>query len=336
MSIHKYLNIFSKLLSIRTLTQITSQRIILPFYHTISDKRLPHISNLYPLKSKKQFIDDIDFLCKHFTPVSIDELKSIIYNNEPVSKPVFHLTFDDGLKELYTEIAPVLVERGIPATIFVNTDFIDNKGLFYRYKVSLLIELLEKNNQHFAEMSNILQSSNDKLPDIKKGLLSLNWNETTKIDQIAELINLDFNEYLERNQPYLLTSQLNELIAKGFTIGSHSLNHPFFKDIGIDEQKHQISDSFKFIDSMFHVNNRYFSFPFSDEKVSNQLFDWLYDDINCQLSFGISGLKHDYSKFHLHRIPFENSIGNAQDIIKTEYLYYMLKSVFNKNRITRL
>ncbi|MGM0532563.1 MAG: polysaccharide deacetylase family protein [Bacteroidota bacterium] len=130
MNIRRQLNLVNKLFPLKLLAEITSQKILLPFYHTVSDLRLPHISHLYPLKTKRQFISDIDYLCKHFTPISIDELKDKIHRDQSIKKPVFHLTFDDGLKEVYTEIAPILVEKGIPATIFLNTDFIRIKLIY--------------------------------------------------------------------------------------------------------------------------------------------------------------------------------------------------------------
>ena len=38
-----------------------------------------------------------------------------------------HLTFDDGFRELHDVVAPILLRKGIPATFFVNSAFIDNK-----------------------------------------------------------------------------------------------------------------------------------------------------------------------------------------------------------------
>jgi len=87
--------------SLNQLIKLTSQKLILPFYHTISEHRLPHISNLYQIRTKIQFENDLDYLCKHFKPISIQELNNIVYNNQIIDKPIFHLTFDDGLKELY-------------------------------------------------------------------------------------------------------------------------------------------------------------------------------------------------------------------------------------------
>jgi len=317
------------------LIKLTGQKLILPFYHTISEQRLPHISNLYQIRSTKQFDRDLDYLCSHFKPISIKELDDIVCNNKILDKPSFHLTFDDGLKEIYTEIAPILERKGIPATFFINTDFVDNKSLFYRYKVSLIIERLNTNNESKKELIKYFNLSEISIGTIKNRLLTFGINDTPIIDNIANLIELDFAEYLRIQQPYMSKRDINELLGKGFSIGSHSLNHPCFKEIDINEKKRQINESFQFIEKEFNLKDLYFSFPFSDESVEIKFMDWLYNTANCRLSFGISGIKSDYIKFHIHRIPFEQESTRVQDIIKNEYLYFIVKSIFNKNRIKR-
>ena len=54
--------------------------------------------------------------------------------------PVFHLAFNDGWREFHGFIAPVLLDKGIPATCFLNSALIDNKELFYRFRSNLSIE----------------------------------------------------------------------------------------------------------------------------------------------------------------------------------------------------
>jgi hypothetical protein len=119
-------------------------------------------------------------------------------------------------------------------------------------------------------------------------------------------------------------------------MGSHSVDHPHFNELSFEEQKLQVIQSFSYLDQLGVANNRYFSFPFSDEGVQAQFFNWLYgDEQRCKLSFGISGLKDDFVRFHLHRVPMESSTLNAEQLIKSEYFYFILKSFLGKNKIWR-
>jgi len=307
---------------------------VLPFYHTISDETLPHVSHLYKVRSTKQFIADLEYLCKYYTPVDLDSLHDIIDNNRTVSQPIFHISFDDGLKEIYSNIAPILNRKGIPASVFLNTDFIDNKGLFFRYKVSLIIHQIHQKKIPPEKFNNLISNREGTLNSFKSKLMALTIDDSDIINGIAKAIDLDFKKYLKDFEPYLNRQQIKELSETGFKFGSHSLNHPFFKLLPIEEQKKQVVDSFDFIAKELNIRDRYFSFPFSDENIEADFFKWLYSS-DCRLSFGISGMKSDSFNNHLHRIPFDGINHTAKEIINSEYLYYIIKFFFNKNQIRR-
>jgi peptidoglycan/xylan/chitin deacetylase (PgdA/CDA1 family) len=321
--------------TIKELVDKTKQNLLLPFYHTISNQRVNHISNLYPVRNEQLFIKDIDFLLKHFEPVNIDVINTKIKNNELFTKPSFHISFDDGLSELYDTVLPLLEKKGVPATFFINTEFVDNKALFYRYKVSLILEKLKSNNDLLKPVAELLSTKSTDLISVSKALLQLNFQSIDLIDSIATKIELSFEDYLKVNKPYLTTEQIKYMINRGFSIGSHSLNHPFFKEIALDEQKKQLTESFQFLAEKFDIKYKYFSFPFSDEGVSLDFFEWLYKDEKCDLTFGTSGLKHDYSKNHIHRVAFDGALSPAEDIVKSQYFNYRIKDIVGKNKITR-
>jgi peptidoglycan/xylan/chitin deacetylase (PgdA/CDA1 family) len=336
MNARKYLYIPSGLVPVDKLIRLTSRKILLPFYHTISDTPLPHVNHLYTIRNTKQFISDIDFFCSHFEPISLSELFEVVIRQKPLKKPVFHLTFDDGLKGVYSIIAPILEKKSIPATFFLNTKFIDNKALFYRYKIALIISCIESNykkhNNELPEIPGVIASDRSSL---KQVLLQLKYDDQIIIDSFSKNLGIDFDEYLRTEQPYLKSDEVNDLIHRGFTIGSHSVDHPHFKEISLNDQKDQVMNSFTFLMQKFNIETKYFSFPFSDEGVRIEFFNWLYDTENCRLSFGTSGLKDDFNKRHLHRIAVESDAGIAEKIIKSEYLYFVLKSFLNKNKIQR-
>lgn len=325
------------IIPINLLIKITNNKILLPFYHAVSNDKMQHIDNLYSSRDINLFINDLEFFCKYYNPISIDELYQIVVGNKKLTRPVFHLTFDDGLKEIYTIIAPILHKKGIPATFFVNTEFIDNKNLFFRYKVSLIIQSLNKrpDNELLNEISTLLELPNSSNKDIIERMKFLTFYDVALIDKIGVILKIDFKTFLLKTQPYLSSSEIVELLEKGFTFGSHSLNHPLFKDLSFNQQKTQITESFSFLSKQFSLKNKFFSFPFSDDKVKNNLFKWMTEVEQCKLTFGISGLKKDASKFHLHRIQMENNFDSAEKIVKTEYLYYILKIPFLKNKIKR-
>ncbi|MCB0402567.1 MAG: polysaccharide deacetylase family protein [Flavobacteriales bacterium] len=296
-------------LSMKQLMMLSGTRLILPFYHVVSDQEAPHYKHLYPVKSVSEFEADLDFLLQHFRPITLNELMEQVTANRKFREPVFHLTFDDGLRELYEVVAPILKQRGIPATFFINTDFMDNKSMFYRFKASLMVE-------EFGTT----------------GMLELSADEALQIDDFAETMGYSFDGYLKANQPYLTSDQIKNLIGQGFTIGGHSLNHPLFSDLNVEEQVNQALSSVRILCDQFRLDYGVFSFPFTDHGVGREFFRQV--NTTLDLTFGTAGIKKDITSKNLQRVPMEQP-ETAEAIIKTQYMYAVMKNLVGRNRIRR-
>lgn len=275
----------------------------------VTNEENEHFNQLYPIKTVEEFKKDLDFLLKHFQPIGLEELIKLSKSGQKPKKKCFHLTFDDGLKEIYTIIAPILREKNIPATFFINTDFIDNEQLFYRFKANLLAE-------KYAAT----------------GMLDLPFGEEKAIDELAKTLDFSFEDYLAKEQPYLTTSQINELINDGFTIGGHSKNHPLYKSISEEEQVKQTIESVNTLVNKFNLNYKVFSFPFTDDGIKKDFFNKVNPQLD--LTFGTAGLKTDITPKNLQRIPMEEN-KKGIEIIKSQYLYYIFKKLVGKNTINR-
>ena len=163
----------------------------------------------------------------------------------------------------------------------------------------------------------------------------INFNSKELLLEIAEILEVDFQEYLQTHKPYLTTAQTEELINQGFYIGAHSHSHPEYHTVSLEEQLNQTFKSVDFITQKFRLPYRWFAFPFTDEGVSRQFFEEIYQNEKVQLSFGSAGLKRDSFPQHLQRFPMEGTQQSAEELIKTEFLYYLAKAPFGKNKITR-
>src|ERR1700730_2296169 len=114
--------------------------ILLPSGHVVGDVAPLHVKYLFRIPGLAKFKSDIEFLAKHYQPLPLSELKQMgRYREEKRRAKYFVLSFDDGMREVYDVIAPILREKGIPAMFFLNSTTIDNKQLMWRHKVSLLI-----------------------------------------------------------------------------------------------------------------------------------------------------------------------------------------------------
>ena len=319
---------------------VTKFRDILPFYHVVSDGDMPHVKHFYRVKSVEQFIRDLDYLLSKYEPVSMTDWYEYSTGRKMLAKPVMVLSFDDGLKEIHDIIVPVLAEKGIPATFFINPSFIDNKRLFYKYKASLIIDRLEK-HKYPASLLEVISSRLDislrNKDSLKQALLNVKYNDEEFLEIVAELVEVDFETFLKIRQPYCSLKQLLNIRGQGFEFGSHSMDHPLFSSLSYEEQLLQVKDSIQWIRENLEQDNRFFSFPFTDEGVHSHFFDRLYSDEDplVDMSFGTAGIKRDPCPFHFQRIPMDVTRTGARIFIKGEYLYCLFKSLVGRNVIRR-
>lgn len=332
-------------LFLKTLIKISNQQILLPFYHLVTDENPKYIKSLYSPKNVIQFKAELNVLLKYFQPISLEELFAIKKGQKKITKPYFHLTFDDGLSNFHEIIAPILIEKKIPATVFLNTDFIDNKALFYRFKASLLIDNFINANEKIKKiyLDFIFQKNGEKKKEkreerrdsnfVNSFLLGVNYQNKELLDELANKINYSFTDFLIKEKPYLSLSQIKELQQEEFTFGAHSTNHPFYADLTLNEQIKQTTDSLNWLQNNLTLKHKVFSFPFNDVGISKGFFTKIKPFLD--LSFGTSGIKKDSINFNLHRLDMEKSSVNTKQFLIKQYLKFFLKMPLGKNTVKR-
>lgn len=302
---------FTAMLPLGALTALTGQHFIIPFYHVVSDEPCPHIEHLYQFKNVKQFERDLDYLTSQYTPIGASDLTDVIAGKY-TGKKIMLLTFDDGLRQMYEVVAPILLRKGIPAIFFLNNDFIDNKGLMFRYKVSLAWDT-------FVDQYNLFIAENDQ----------------EVMAEVTKETAATFEDFRLSYRPYMSKEQIGDLISQGFAIGAHSLHHPYYHTLPLEQQLAQTLDSMDGLQKDFDVAQRLFAFPFTDHGVSRAFFDRVFTEGRLDFTFGGAGIKTDIHPRQMQRIPMEGWAAGAEQTLKSEYLYYLLRMPLMKNTIKR-
>jgi hypothetical protein len=85
----------------------------------------------------------------------------------------------------------------------------------------------------------------------------------------------------------------------------------------------------------FGTKEKLFAFPFTDYGVSRAFFDRIFENGKVDFSFGGAGIKRDIHPRQFQRVPMEGWDATAEQILKSEYLYYLLRAPLGKNTILR-
>jgi peptidoglycan/xylan/chitin deacetylase (PgdA/CDA1 family) len=304
---------------------------LLPFSHIVSDAAPPHVRHLYTIPSMVRFKSDLEFLCRQYRPLQISELEQLSLRRDYKACPhTFMLSFDDGMREVYDIIVPMLRQQGIPAIFFINSATIDNRQLMWRHKISLIIDRCKQ--QPRCVPPQICIGRGESL-DAK--LKALRFADEHIIDDMARFCEVDFDDYLRRAQPYLTTDQVLKLSQGGFAIGAHSHDHPYLHEMALEDQKKQISRSVEFIRAL-GLPCRYFAFPFHDKGVPTSVFSYL-TDLDLVLSFGASEARVDSVPFSFQRFWLDGRHGNSniRDTLKRLSLRSLVRRLSRTEIIRR-
>jgi peptidoglycan/xylan/chitin deacetylase (PgdA/CDA1 family) len=255
----------------------------------------------------------------------------------PLPDRALLLTFDDGYREISEIVAPILLEKGVSATFFVNSAFTDNKELCYLNKASLIATELEKHRSRGLTDTVLgrLASKGVTLCDPTSGILSITYQQRHLLDDLATLCGVDFDHFLATNKPYLTSDQIYRLIERGFTVGAHSIDHPMYQQLSLDEQLQQTTESVKFVKETFNLSYGVFAFPFSDRNISELFFTRLSGSGLVDLSFGTGGLIEDTAPNHLQRFSLEKPIEAARKILAFQYAKKLKNVLVRRPRVIR-
>jgi peptidoglycan/xylan/chitin deacetylase (PgdA/CDA1 family) len=330
-----FLNTIASRFSFTKLLHANPHQIIPLFYHAVGNvEDSSHLKGLYQVPSAHQFEKDIDFILKYLQPIELTTL--IEHTNGKTLKgneKYFFLSFDDGLNECKEFIAPILKRKGIPATFFINPDFVGRKIRFHRFTTNLLAQkiLLEKNLSLEVAVNDVLGTREKHSKSTAAQLLTIRYNQQDKLEALEKILYDFMGTELNAQKAYMNKEDIQDLVNAGFTIGAHSLDHPEYYLLSEEEQLRQTIESVKLVSDWFNVSYRAFSFPFSDVGVKSSFFERLNKEFPLDITFGSSGLKKDTLANHIHRIPMDDIALEAELRLKTELLYYQLKRPFGKN-----
>ena len=159
--------------------------------------------------------------------VSLNEAVDIIEGRCKIDKQFGVITFDDGYEDNYTYAYPILKELGIPFTVYVSVDLVNDHKPIWNYP--LLIEKVVRMNDEFM-LKNDMRFSCKTLAEKNAAFIQLkSWLFSLPYKNLHEEFTNAFGNYLtddifEANT--LTWGQIQEMAHDPLcTIGSHTMSH---------------------------------------------------------------------------------------------------------------
>lgn len=277
------------------------------YIHSENDDKI--FRNLKGLTTN-QFKYQIEYMLKYFTPITHQDLVNFFNYKRPLPKKSFYLTFDDGFKQHYTNVLPILKQYGLSGSFFVPTIPLSNNKIHFLEKQRVsqycIVDTYEEFLELFYENSkkqldkkklSLIEPNQTNIKNSKDFLKECSYytNEErffrkirntilTKME-IENIVNNIFENNFDNtfiNRYYMNINNLKEMHSKDMVIGGHSHTHPYLEYLNKIELEDEITTSFNFLKNNINPAINSFSYPFGT--YNQNVLDYI-KSINLDYAF---------------------------------------------------
>ena len=199
-----------------------------------------------------------------FAFLSLDEVYDIIIGKNKIDKPFVAFTLDDGYLDNYTTAYPIFKRNHIPFCIFVATDFPDRKAILWWITIEDLILSNEKielsdgstySCKTYQQKWDTFRLIREKILKLDKGRLLIS------LQELFSSYNIDWLEPIQ--EMGMTWDNIKELGKEPLcTIGGHTMSHPPFIPLTLDEIKVEIDGGIEKLKSVIDYDIHHFAYPY--------------------------------------------------------------------------
>jgi peptidoglycan/xylan/chitin deacetylase (PgdA/CDA1 family) len=272
-------------------------------YHYVRkfNNRFPYFKNL----DVEDFEKQLNYFEEVYGFVSRDEFVLCLQTGF-VPKGVI-LTFDDGLKDHFRYVLPVLMKKKLWGIFYVPTMIYQNREYLDVHKIHLLLgrqrsatlyarlmELIDDSMlthgsvKEFKELTYTEQVNDDLTMMIKRTL-----NYYIGYAYRHQILEALMNEFLPEGKDlfdsfYLSPNELKIMQAKGMVIGSHTISHPVMSKLSLAEQKEEVENSFSLLENFLgRPEIKTFCYPYGGFHSFTKETEDLLTANQCLFSFNV-------------------------------------------------
>ncbi len=251
-------------------------------YHYVRDMHKTDYPDIKGLLIKK-FIRQLDYILKNYNVIDLNDYAEFLNGNKVIPNNSCILTFDDGLKDHYLNVFPILKNKNLPASFFPITQPLTESVVPAVNKAHFLLAKLGS-RKFVEEFNKALQSLFQELVKtffvdgkIKKerkykwdNPLTSNLKYNIAImpnEPKVKILNQIFEEYFENEKEfckelYMNREEMKEMMEEGMSFGGHTHTHPMLSHLTQEEQTKEIMDSTEKLRKEFKTEIKLFSYPY--------------------------------------------------------------------------
>lgn len=199
----------------------------------------------FPAECLQTFEAQCSHLARTYSSVSLTEVAEYVSKGRKLPPHSFVFTVDDGYRDFYLNAYPLLKKYGIPATVFLTTDFLDGKiwqwwdqlryAIVHSPQGSAVVELemgepveypLHDQSSRSAAMNGIVEKLK-RIPNRKR---------VEFISSLGDLFHVEIPATAPLGLEPMSWDEVRELANNGVTFGAHTRRHPILSRVETEEE----------------------------------------------------------------------------------------------------
>jgi peptidoglycan/xylan/chitin deacetylase (PgdA/CDA1 family) len=269
------------------------------YVRPIKNSKYPEIKGL----ELDGFIRQIEFFKKNFTFITVKQFLSCICEEDSLPENSILLTFDDGLKDHYLYVFPVLKKLNIPGLFFPIAQTTESQKVIDVHKIHFILANCKNKNKIIDEIF-ILINKNKKeyslnSPESYFNTLAMPNRFDTKevifIKRIlqralphqlrAQIVDYLFKKFVTEDEKsfsdelYLSYDDIREMTESGMYFGSHGYSHEWLTYLNETDLNLELKKMFEFNVKINNNNDdMIMCYPYGnhDENLIKKLIDQGY------------------------------------------------------------
>lgn len=286
---------------------------ILTYHHVISDPRLDPF-RLGMCVSRENFERQMAYFAKNFVVRQMRDVIRCLERGEALPPRLVSITFDDGYRDNLTNAMPILRRYGIPMSLYVATDGLEENRTFWWDRV---IRILNQPTLSAIDLHRIgvttapqefILSRFDRGESVAR-FLSLLWRLPG--DGMLEVVDRLEHEYDDHTRgetcsPRLSRDEIRALHREGVEIGAHTCRHPNLATLDKERAIWEMAASKRYLETL--LGDAVDGFAYPGGRMTPETGDLVRGQgFRYALSTKIAVNRSPYSLFDMPRIGMPDS-----------------------------
>lgn len=213
------------------------------------------------VKDAGLFADQLSYLSRNFHIVSLAAMLEGIRKNGSAAADEVVLTFDDGLRNNFTVVYPLLQKFKAPATFFVCPGLITCGKWLWNHEVRC--RLLTLSDDRLNELARHLSATSHSVEGLIAWMKTLPFQERRRAEEFIAVASRTFRPSPDQHSVYDMMSwdELRSLDPNLVTVGSHTFSHPILPTLQDEQLEFELRESRRQLEEKLDRRVPYFCYP---------------------------------------------------------------------------